>query len=149
MKKLIEFFFVLLVGLFFFGCASTAAAKETINLSDNENQFKEEKLRFDDWKYKGFGNELPDWVELAVNQDEISLKKIIPELEIASAVVIHIGWGENLDQAEQLAKELTAKSVEAGESLKLYDNFWVREADKSNLLEEDKTYASVYVFYRE
>ncbi len=130
-------------------CATTSQTIEPIQPSDNKNLSAEEKLRFDDWKYKGFGNELPAWVEIAIDRNIQTLKTVVPELENASKVVIQIGWGENLDQAEQLVKELIAKDIENESQLTFYDSFWVRELDKSRLLEEDKPYASVYVFYKE
>lgn len=154
MRKIVQIIFLSLIFITFFSCATTSAsANDESNLSspsDIKTPIEEEKLRFDDWKYKGFGNELPLWVENAVDNDEKALLKVISDVENATEIKIFSGRGENLDRAEQIAKDLVNDFLSGNADLKssfiFYDNFWVRE--NIEIKTTDKPYISVYVYYK-
>lgn len=140
----------------FLSCATTGAKESAISeeadltterTSNTENKRKEEKLRFDDWKYRGFGSELPVWIEAAVDSNIKVLKKLIPELANVGNVIVVVGRGENQDQAEQMAKELAEMNRAENPNLSFYDSFWVREAYTNKL--KEKPYASVHILYEE
>jgi len=128
--------------LCFTGCASNKVVTESA--TKNNNIKTEEKLRFIDWKYKGFGKNLPLWVEPAVDNDIKALKKLVPDLNKASSIKILIGTGENSDQAEQKSKELVSQLLEQDEVYIFYDSFWVLE-NKPSL---DMPYISLYIYYK-
>lgn len=72
-----------------------------------------------DWKYRGFGAELPQWVEAAYKKDAKKLKKNIPEFTDADLVIG--GFAINGDQAE--------KYIEANKTLDGYiyfDSCWAK-----------------------
>lgn len=135
MKRIVFFFLPLVFILFFAGCASN-------QLSNTENKQTEEKLRFEDWKYKGFGYELPDWVEPAIEEKKSKVIKYQPELA-DSTVEIFSGRGINIDQADAAAKEAASNAMaESGQIYELYDNYWVKEWG-----EVESPYISVYIYY--
>ena len=59
-----------LVAAVFFvtGCASTQK-------SDSALQTAQDVQRFDDWQYRGFGKEYPDWAELVLDEKFEELKE--------------------------------------------------------------------------
>ncbi|MCR4578850.1 MAG: hypothetical protein K5681_00740 [Treponema sp.] len=131
MKKI--FFTVLVVGLFIFaGCASTPS--EGVQKEKNLNQ---KKLRYDDWKYMGFGREIPEWVELAINNNPSKIKKLIPELAEAE-IEVRSAAGINIDQAEESLLELGIP-----EGFSVYDSFWVRQGKSV-----EKPYIAVAIYRR-
>lgn len=130
----------LLLILFCISCASNNVQPR--GDSNNKNQRTEQKLRFDDWKYRGFGNALPIWVEFAVDNQIEKIQKADEKLTSAE-ILIFTGRGENLDQAEDSARQTCSQGLEGNpKKYELYDNFWVRMAD-----DEEMPYISVYVYY--
>jgi len=83
-------------------CASSVKSENQDNLNkteeDSKNKEKEEAVipRFDDWEYKGFGKELPGWIEAAVDSDYQKLKEFFPDKEL----LIIQGFGSNSDMCE-------------------------------------------------
>lgn len=152
MKKIFRILFLLMISITFLSCATTssdtgvsdAVSAPEEKSSNTENRRKEEKLRFNDWKYRGFGKELPDWVEPAIDNKINVLKKTVPELSSASAIKILKGTGDNSDQAEQSVKVLVEELKNEDSEFIKYDNFWVLE-NKNTL---DMPYISVYVYYK-
>ena len=142
MKKIGFFLLAAFLALGFISCASNQVV--TDSAAKKNNKQTEEKLRFEDWKYKGFGKELPLWVEAAVDGDLPALKKTVLELQKASNIKILTGTGENADQAEQTAKELVNNLVTQESDWILYDNFWVLEYERTI----NKPYISLYVYYQ-
>lgn len=95
--------------MLFLSCASTPAAP----LSEEKNTD-----RFDDWKYKGFGMALPEWVESAVDG---KVEKTARSFGLnADQIQLFTGCGINVDQSEDKLKS------EIPEGKSLIDAFWVR-----------------------
>lgn len=65
LRKTLTFLFVILLMSIFVACASSKGI--TKDNPANEEKSLEKEVRFNDWKYKGFGYELPFWVEDAVD----------------------------------------------------------------------------------
>jgi len=143
MKKIYKILFLCLMFLSFVSCASTAVSQE--KTSNKNNKQNEEKLRFDDWKYKGFGKELPYWAGTAAENEDM-LKKLVPELNSAKTVVVLRGFGENSDQAEQSAKNLLVEKLLEDDSLQLFDSTWVRQ--DINYVSTEMPYISMYILYK-
>lgn len=118
------------------GCATTLSAANT-----KINNANSKTLRFDYWKYKGFGSELPLWIEHAIDGKIDAIGKTIPEL-YGRELLIFTGKGVNSDQAE---RNLESK-LNISESFKLYDEFWVRVADGQN--SEELKYIAVAIYYK-
>lgn len=155
MKK-ISYALIFLITISVIGCGSTQVEEnqsEVITKSPEiniekpiedqkglyyKNNQTREKLLIDDWKYKGFGNELPEWVIPALEEDVSEIKKIIPELSESQVIVLK-AEGYNHDQAEMALAE-----QEKPENFTCYDSFWVRISSKVN----EKTYISISVYYR-
>lgn len=154
MKKYIVSFLLLVFILSIEGCASKPAGEQSVVNSVEQNAASdtkknnqtEEKLRFDDWKYKGFGQKLPVWAEFAIDSDNINLIKVISQVYNVNTVTVVIGEGENSDQAEQAAKDLEAQLLSKDGDYKYFDSTWIRE--NINLQKVDKPYKAVYVYYK-
>ena len=129
MKNLIRLFLPLLFIISLTSCATSGAI--------NENHHNEKKLLFSDWKYRGFGYELPVWFEAAYHNNQIKLKNLIPELSDKEVTILR-GEGFNSDQAEQNLKQLLA---EADSELLLYDSSWAMTGDGK--------YVSLALYYKE
>lgn len=162
MKKL----FLVLISLIFIttvGCSSTSVESsspsiEKSNSIENqekelpsglyyENKLTEEKLLIDDWKYKGFGNELPVWVIPALEENVSKLKKAVPELANAQVIILQTE-GYNHDQAEKSLEEI--EQMQKPEGYIKYDSFWVRAYPYDPRTERTmpKRYISVEVYYK-
>ena len=128
MKNCIRLIIPLLLVIIFSSCATNGTYKE--------KHQKDEMLLFKDWKYRGFGYELPVWFEAAYNDDEPGLKKALPELQNKEVTILR-GQGFNSDQAEQ---NLKLKLAEA-EALTFYDSGWA-------MLDVNE-YISIAILYKE
>lgn len=136
----------IILSLFFVMCFASCASNDVVAepaVSTKNNKQTEKKLRFEDWKYKGFGKELPVWIEPALAQDINTLKKLVPEMANASVVKVLAGTGENSDQADQTAKELANDLLQENSDLTFFANFWVLDSKKS-----DKPYVALYIYYK-
>ena len=118
------------------GCATTLSVANT-----KRNNANSKTLRFDYWKYKGFGSELPLWIEHAIDGKIDAIGKTVPEL-YGRELLIFTGKGVNSDQAE---RNLESK-LNISESFKLYDEFWVRVADRQN--SEELKYIAIAIYYK-
>ena len=99
-------------------CATTGnAAVQDIH---KEKKQAQKKLLFEDWKYKGFGQELPVWFEAAYKGDLSGVKKAIPQLSDLEIVIIR-GEGINSDQAD---RNMELAAAEAEDQYELYDFSW-------------------------
>jgi len=121
-------FFVLIS--VFSGCASVPSDSSYI-----EKKQAEKKLQYDDWKYMGFGHQIPQWVEPAINGNIAKVKKAVEELSDAE-ILVFSARGVNIDQAEEALQEL-----EIPENYTVYDSFWVRQSSSS-----DKPYIAVAIY---
>ena len=115
MKNFIRLFLPLLLIISITSCATSGAYKEK-----HQN---DKRLLFQDWKYRGFGYELPLWFEAAYKDNKLELEKQIPELKNKEFSVLR-GDGKNSDQAEQNLKLKMAEMSELSEEYKLYDSSW-------------------------
>lgn len=129
MKNLIRLILPLLFIISLASCATSGAI--------NENHHNKEKLLFIDWKYRGFGYELPVWFNSAYHNNQTELKSLIPQLSDKEVTILR-GEGFNSDQAEQNLKQLLAESDSA---LILYDSSWA-------MIEAGK-YVSLAILYKE
>ena len=111
-------------------CATTSAGGNHIEKKQNQ-----EKLLFDDWKYKGFGQELPVWLEAAFENDVPAIKKVVPEIADKEVEIIR-AEGINSDQADRILK---IKEEELSSDFILYDSSWALSGE---------TYIALAVFYK-
>ena len=112
MKKIKFFSLLLFVLISFFSCASSkVVVKDSL---------------FDDWRYKGFGSELPSWFEPAYLKDIDNVKKALPEF--TEKDVILGGNAISADHAEKLIAE--NKNVDGYEFI---DSCWAKLAKSENL----------------
>lgn len=113
MKSFIRLILPLMLVISFTSCATTSGTYK-------EKHQSEKKLLFKDWKYRGFGHELPVWFEAAYHDNQEKLKAAVPELKEKEVTILR-GDGFNSDQAEQNLKLLIS---EADADLILYDSGW-------------------------
>ena len=85
-----------------------------------EKKQNPKKLLFEDWKYKGFGQDLPVWFEAAYEDNVAKIKKNVEQLSESEVIIIR-GEGINSDQAERVM-DLQKETVPEG--FELYDSFW-------------------------
>ena len=111
-------------------CATTSAGGNHIEKKQNQ-----EKLLFEDWKYKGFGQELPVWLESAFENDVPAIKKVVPEIADKEVLIIR-AEGVNSDQADKILK---IKEEELSSDFILYDSSWALSGE---------TYIALAVFYK-
>lgn len=135
------------------GCASKPAEESNKNelsldteveLTETETVEVEQKViiaHFDDWKYKGFGYEIPLWVEPAVNNEKEQVVKF-SGIEGADVTTINtlLFYGVNLDHAEKRSEESKKDS-----EWELKDSFWVRINKDFEDLEEPYVLVQLFV----
>ena len=136
-----SFLFVFLSALFFVSCASKPKEQ-----NDSQEVFtlpkEPEKIcPFDDWKYMGFGQELPEWVEVLLSNELPEIKTtryymLFPDITLKDIMTLDI-WEDTLDQAES---KLQVKLQENPEYTVL-QTFWVRTI-------ADQQYHSMALLYK-
>ena len=127
MKNLKSLFLLLLLIISLSACATTASSE-----AHNEKTQSHKKLLFEDWKYKGFGKELPVWFEAAYKGDVEKVKKTIANPNNYKFAIL-TSAGVNSDQAEKsLLEQLNAQSNMIAD----FDSSWVllneKEAAEKN-----------------
>ena len=130
MKTFFKTFLPLLFFIMLTSCATTSAGGNHIEKKQNQ-----EKLLFEDWKYKGFGQELPVWLESAFENDVPAIKKVVPEIADKEVLIIR-AEGVNSDQADRILK---IKEEELSSDFILYDSSWALSGE---------TYIALAVFYK-
>ena len=130
MKTFFKTFLPLLFFIMLTSCATTSAGGNHIEKKQNQ-----EKLLFEDWKYKGFGQELPVWLESAFENDVPAIKKVVPEIADKEVLIIR-AEGVNSDQADKILK---IKEEEISSDFILYDSSWALSGE---------TYIALAVFYK-
>ena len=130
MKTFFKTFLPLLFFIMLTSCATTSAGGNHIEKKQNQ-----EKLLFEDWKYKGFGQELPVWLESAFENDVPAIKKVVPEIAEKEVEIIR-AEGINSDQADKILK---IKEEELSSDFILYDSSWALSGE---------TYIALAVFYK-
>lgn len=112
MKQVKIFFVTVMLIISFAGCASNSVESSNAEAV----HAPEEIVRFDDWQYKGFGYELPRWVDSAL------------EGKLSSAdSKVFTARGINSDMSEQKLQEII--SVQVLEGYELTGSTWVRVSD--------------------
>lgn len=146
MKKILLFTILVLCLV---GCASTKVDNtNTTDVSIKENTQTEEKLPsskkkensyYDDWKYKGFGQTLPTWINDAV------YGKTISELKGCDYIAKQC-HANNLDQAESSLKEAVKEMLNEYPDYYFYDSFWVK---LKKPLYNDECYVSIAIYTKD
>lgn len=159
MKRSFNIKFFCLVFIVLFLCLESplfAAGKKQKKSDKAKNSVKTEKVeksektvkpekndaRFDDWKYKGFGKELPEWIEAAVDGKEKEVLRKI-NLEGLEEIQIFTASGINVDQSEEKLKN-QLKEIQLPGEKKLIEAFWVRVNQNKNEVEEP--YITVLIY---
>lgn len=171
-----KFFLVCLFFFFLFqSCTSTDIEKKNNDLQGNsssqnkksnkhsktdyieENAQDSKKLRFIDWKYKGFGLELPNWIDFVFDDDLTKLRQNYDEFTDETQFIVIKDFGMNSDQAENSAKikyeELKSNNEEFEKTYTLFDHFWVKLNFENQSNKETfsdfiaRPYVSLYLFY--
>lgn len=117
MKTLVKTLILLLFIIVLASCATTSAGDTHI-----EKKQGQKKLLFEDWKYKGFGQKLPDWVEAAYHNKTDKIIHSDGELNGKELLILR-GKGINSDQAERNL-ELAESGI--SEEYTFFDSSWVR-----------------------
>ncbi len=117
MKTLVKTLILLLFIIVLASCATTSADDTHI-----EKKQGQKKLLFEDWKYKGFGQKLPDWVEAAYHNKTDKIIHSDGELNGKELLILR-GEGVNSDQAERNL-ELAESGI--SEEYTFFDSSWVR-----------------------
>lgn len=130
MKTLLKTFLSLLFIIMLASCATTSAGDNHI-----EKKQTSEKLLFEDWKYRGFGQEMPVWLEAAFENDVSAVKNAVPELSDKEVVIVR-AEGINSDHADKILK---IKEEELSSDFILYDSSWALSGE---------TYIALAVFYK-
>ena len=127
----------LLIILSLTSCASNpsvenekAAGSQGVHKEKKQNP---KKLLFEDWKYKGFGHELPVWFEAAYKGDLEEVQKKIADSQNRKIEII-TAQGVNSDQAE---KSLMNKIFVKAELCEVYESSWVLLSEKEAVEKND------------
>ena len=117
--------------------SGTSSGTQDIHNNHKEKKQNSKKLLFENWKYKGFGKELPVWFEAAYNANEAKLKNLVPELKEKQVLILR-GDGVNSDQSD---KTLKLKIAEEAADFQLYDSSWA--------MIQAGNYVSLAILYKE
>lgn len=74
MKRNIFLIFILTFVFAFSSCASNDVSEK----SNRTNRAEKSSSYFEDWRYKGFGSELPTWFEPAYLKNSAKVRAVIP-----------------------------------------------------------------------
>lgn len=120
-------------------CASTSGMTSAQNDGAvyNEKKQNHKKLLFEDWKYRGFGQTLPEWFEAAYEANPVKIKKSVQQLSSCELVILR-GEGVNADQAERV---MDLEKTDVPEGYELYDSFWAMTGEGK--------YVSLALYYKE
>ncbi len=130
MKILHRTFFPLLFFILLTSCATTSAGD-----NHKEKKQNQKKLLFEDWKYKGFGQELPVWFESAFKDDVSEISKRVQELSGHEILIVR-GEGINSDQADKVLK---IKEKELSSDFIFFDSCWALPGEK---------YVAIALYYK-
>ncbi len=149
----------------FMGCVSAPAAADDVSSAAPEQNSAlsvqveaAEPEPFDDWKHRGFGAELPGWIEPAVSGEVASVRKFFPESE-GKHLAIVTAAGVNPDQAghrmsggdfsgAEVFSDCPDAEFRAGhDKFTEIENFWVRR--NREIYDGDEIYVSVKIFIGE
>jgi hypothetical protein len=119
------------------GCAST-------NKSDSILQEQEfSVVRFDDWQYRGFGKEYPEWVELVLDEKHAELEEYFSDInkDGLELCVVKVE-GSDSDMCRHKITELSYSEEEAW----MIEETWVRlNSDYYGQLENPYVYIRIFL----
>lgn len=92
---------------------------------------------FDDWKYKGFGIDLPVWFEPAYKKDVNGVKKNLPDFTDSDLIIG--GTAINGDQADKLIN--SNKNLDGYD---YWDSCWARVNSDYEVLENPYVYLLIF-----
>ena len=129
----ISIFFLILIYIVFLSCTSTKISQEEpVEEVEEVEEVIEEDLfgkRYIDWKYKGFGSQLPPWIDSAFDNSIEEVRSIIPQLAEKKILILRVD-SETLDQAELAINQGLENGISLeGDIYTLYERFWVMLAD--------------------
>ena len=123
MKKIFFLSFLIVVAICFSSCASKpniSNFEENVTSESTDKKIKKNKNSlFEDWRYKGFGVELPAWFEPAYLKDSKTVRKVL--VDFSEKDVIIGGNAISADHAEQLIAQ--NKNIEGYEFV---DSCWAK-----------------------
>ncbi|MCR4900084.1 MAG: hypothetical protein K5907_04625 [Treponema sp.] len=130
MKKNFSYFFAVVfsVSMLIFSCAGTSGAK-----ADKKHPQAPVVRAFDDWQYKGFGKEYPEWAELALEGKTEELQKYFSHEDMELVIVT----AEGVDS--DMCRHLIAEKSYSEEEAWLVEETWVRKTD-------DNMYVYIKIF---
>ena len=99
MKRNIFLTFILTFVFAFSSCASNDVSEKS-NQSNRNNRAEKSSSYFEDWRYKGFGSELPTWFEPAYLKNSAKVRAVIPGFSKDDVIIG--GNAISADHAEQL-----------------------------------------------
>lgn len=152
MKKSVFISAILASGILFFGCASNKV-QNLEPVTDSQEEITEpeeiqqpEIIRFVDWQYKGFGKELPTWLDSAFDNDLNGIKTQIPELN-TNEIIILTACASNLDQAEAIMNNNIKNGINVnGDIYTLCERSWVQLSEEF-IQQENSPYCAIAIFY--
>ena len=98
-KRNIFLIFILTFVFAFSSCASNDVSEKS-NQSNRNNRAEKSSSYFEDWRYKGFGSELPTWFEPAYLKNSAKVRAVIPGFSKDDVIIG--GNAISADHAEQL-----------------------------------------------
>lgn len=125
MKRNIFLIFILTFVFAFSSCASNDVSEKS-NQSNRNNRAEKSSSYFEDWRYKGFGSELPTWFEPAYLKNSAKVRAVIPGFTKDDVIIG--GNAISADHAEQLIS--INKNVDGYEFI---DSCWAKLAKSENL----------------
>lgn len=131
----------LLLVLLFASCASTQKEQKVTQEDLTPISAPEKIYPFDDWQHMGFGQEVPEWVEVLLSNEIPEIKTtryymLFPDITLKDIMTLDV-WEDTLDQSES---KLKLKIQENSEYIVL-QTFWVRT-------KADQQYHSVALLYK-
>lgn len=124
------------LGLASLGCASAPSSNVKSSAAHgSDKSVTKNNSTFDDWKYKGFGMALPQWVQSAIEGKTDKVVKFFPGYT-ADQIEIVTSSGINVDNSEDKIQ----RNSERG----LIDGFWVRLNTQVN--KTDEPYITVLIY---
>lgn len=128
------------------GCASTAEIPVSIEEEIVEPVEVVKVPYFDDWQYRGFGVEYPEWAEMAYDNDILALKEEFPVMQQEEFdISIEKIYGSNLDICKRKAESVVYSENEAFPVAET----WVCVNIDYEKLEESYVYIKVFLVNKE
>ena len=118
MERNIFLIFILTFVFAFSSCASNDVSEKS-NQSNRNNRTEKSSSYFEDWRYKGFGSELPTWFEPAYLKNSAKVRAVIPGFSKDDVIIG--GNAISADHAEQLIAQ--NKNIEGYEFV---DSCWAK-----------------------